>query len=112
MNREHLYVGFLIVLLIAGIAFVALFAHGQAAPEDSLLMPLPEPKSSSRIVIGGALIIRVEDKDGKMMVNVAKDGAVTYGDGYKATAAAREFWKTMAHYYPVVCQPEAKSAPK
>ena len=61
----------------------------------------PEP----RISISGDSIMKVDDKDGNLMVLVAKDGKVTYGKNYKADDGAKAFWEAMAKYFPEVCKP-------
>lgn len=56
------------------------------------------------ILIGGSAIIVINDADKKMMVNVTREGVVTYGEGYKPDDAAKAFWQGLAKYYPVVCE--------
>lgn len=60
-------------------------------------------ESQPFIMIGGAEIIEVHAKNGDLMVRVAQDGRVIYGDKYKVGDSAKTFWEAMAKYYPVVC---------
>lgn len=61
------------------------------------------PKQPS-IAVGGSYIIKVVDKDDKLMVSVANDGKVIYGENYKPDDGAKTFWEVLVKYYPIVCE--------
>jgi len=49
-------------------------------------------------------IIRIYDKNNKLVVDVDESGKAVYGEGYAGNDAARIFWKALADYYPPICE--------
>lgn len=54
-------------------------------------------------IAGADNVIRINDANGKLMVKVANDGKVTYGEGYNADDGAKAFWAAMYKYKVLSC---------
>lgn len=84
------------------------------ANETSVLANLSKGPSIEIITIDQnkpAELLRIKDADGNMLITVHMDGSVTTDNGYKADAAAKDFWKALAAYYKPVCNQAMESKP-
>lgn len=71
----------------------------------SNLIILAQPSIHIEIITnGGKDMLKITDKDDKLMLIVHKDGSIETGENFDADDTARKFWKALADAYPSICK--------
>lgn len=70
----------------------------------SNVITLAQPSIHIEIITNGKDILKITDKDDKLMLIVHMDGSIDTGENFDADDTARKFWKALAEAYPSICK--------